>query len=233
MNRPKSTPSVVAFSAASALESLAVDHAALASTLSALSPAPASAANGDAAIDANTVDNAARRAADVSDSDHVASGKGALVTLAADLAASVSSSAAVAATHAHGPHARVTYVVYENERRFVNAFSPANLLPGERKQWSTADGRARSFADFQLPGRDWRWLSEWHPVVSTPATDPDGWLYATSWSSNSWAATSSAFRPIRRRLWQRVTEQIGSTQSLASLDSSAAGASFRCICDGV
>eukprot|EP00959_Pyramimonas_sp_CCMP1952_P012661 267698-Pyramimonas_sp.AAC.1 len=76
--------------------------------------------------------------------------------------------------------------VYENQRYlpFVGWTSDF-MLPTDRKQWSTADGRVSSdtFPALKALPTGWQWEGEWAPDTSGSSRvprrcDKDGWTYA-------------------------------------------------------
>jgi hypothetical protein len=126
-----------------------------------------------------------------------------------------------------GKPVRFTYVLYENQRRWLGIGWTANLLAYERAPW-TDEFLNESTApdDFKLPdddnlGVEWRWVDKtWKLDLtndgalvvsgskSKTKTDPsptDGWIfYDNTWKKPS---TDDAFsKYTRRRRWIRTAE---------------------------
>ncbi|KAK9472776.1 integral peroxisomal membrane peroxin-domain-containing protein [Dipodascopsis tothii] len=118
---------------------------------------------------------------------------------------------------ADGESVRFTYVVYENQRKWLGIGWTANLLAYERTAWTDEFlNECASTEDFTLPdaegtGMAWKWVD---PVwrVDTSSGAEDGWVYY----DNTWKKPSSddAFgRYTRRRRWIRNAELIESSET--------------------
>lgn len=127
-----------------------------------------------------------------------------------------------------GKPVRFTYVLYENQRRWLGIGWTANLLAYERAPWTDEFLNESTTPElFQLPedenlGVEWRWVDKiWRLdltndgglVVSgksktTPDPGPnDGWVfYDNTWKKPS---TDDAFsKYTRRRRWVRTAELV-------------------------
>mmetsp|Transcript_37914 Transcript_37914/g.73403 ORF Transcript_37914/g.73403 Transcript_37914/m.73403 type:complete len:531 (+) Transcript_37914:35-1627(+) len=93
---------------------------------------------------------------------------------------------------------------YENQRYYPLSGWNDELLPTDRYQWSTKDGKAqRRLMDVKLP-EGWQWVSDWKAHVDTPgSTDNHGWEYAVDFQFDYYPAPSSGHF-VRRRRWTRV-----------------------------
>lgn len=93
-------------------------------------------------------------------------------------------------------------VVMEHERLFPLKGFIKRRLPGDPPHWKQVTGPyTGELADrFAANTGGGDWIGDWH-VVSSDATDRDGWQYASSWVSGKFAATWRPF--VRRRMWQR------------------------------
>lgn len=123
---------------------------------------------------------------------------------------------------------RFTYVLYENQRRWLGIGWTANLLAYERAPWTDEFLNESTSPDvFQLPGDEnlgveWRWVDKtWRLDLtndgglvvsskskSTPDPGPgDGWVfYDNTWKKPS---TDDAFsKYTRRRRWVRTAELV-------------------------
>jgi hypothetical protein len=114
-------------------------------------------------------------------------------------------------SHGGSPHHVLTAEAYENQRYYLVAGWSAHLLPGERPPWSSRCGtQRRPIVDER--GRDppvgWEWAEAWHLEVRPDEVglpdDSDGWLYASSFGSDSWAGTRRWDDVVRRRRWARL-----------------------------
>lgn len=128
-----------------------------------------------------------------------------------------------------GKPVRFTYVLYENQRRWLGIGWTANLLAYERAPWSDEFLNESTAPDvFKLPeddnlGVEWRWVDKtWKLDLTNDGalvvsgskyktkTDPgpnDGWIfYDNTWKKPS---TDDAFsKYTRRRRWIRTAELV-------------------------
>ena len=110
------------------------------------------------------------------------------------------------------------FEVYENQRRpftklswsrnaSAEGFHHSTLLPTERKQWSTEDGKHAALDDPSWPGPGFEWIeAEWRVVVGEGRADHEGWEYAFNWGrpfSPERVSSGVAQDFVRRRRWQR------------------------------
>ncbi|KAK9375022.1 integral peroxisomal membrane peroxin-domain-containing protein [Lipomyces chichibuensis] len=134
-----------------------------------------------------------------------------------------SRSIALARTNAHVQHAdgvRFTYVVYENQRKWLGIGWTANLLAYERTAWTDEFlNDCPSPDEFTLPdaegtGMRWKWVdNQWR--VDESNGDEEGWLYY----DNTWKKPSKedAFgKYTRRRRWIRIAELVEDEELLAT-----------------
>uniref|UniRef100_A0A7S0RHI6 Peroxin/Ferlin domain-containing protein n=1 Tax=Pyramimonas obovata TaxID=1411642 RepID=A0A7S0RHI6_9CHLO len=106
--------------------------------------------------------------------------------------------------------------VYENQRYlpFVG-WTRDYMLPTDRKQWSTADGRVSSdtFPALKALPNGWQWEGDWAPDISGSTRvpkrcDKDGWTYAVDFDwftkipqPGDGECTGLCY--VRRRRWVR------------------------------
>ncbi|CDK29449.1 unnamed protein product [Kuraishia capsulata CBS 1993] len=138
---------------------------------------------------------------------------------------------------------RFTFVLYENQRRWLGIGWTANLLSYERTPWTDEFlNEAQSTEDFELPkvndetGMYWRWIDKtWRLDLtndgaltlssSKPKSTPDpktddGFVYFdNTWKSPSTEDTFSKY--TRRRRWIRTAELVSPNHPAASPQSSA------------
>ncbi|KAK9317326.1 integral peroxisomal membrane peroxin-domain-containing protein [Lipomyces starkeyi] len=142
-------------------------------------------------------------------------------SLAEDVAHSINqrpSNAHVQNQHADG--VRFTYVVYENQRKWLGIGWTANLLAYERTAWTDEFlNECPSPDEFTLPdaegtGMRWKWVdNQWR--VDESNGDEEGWLYY----DNTWKKPSKedAFgKYTRRRRWIRNAELVEDEELLAT-----------------
>ncbi|KAK9365426.1 integral peroxisomal membrane peroxin-domain-containing protein [Lipomyces kononenkoae] len=120
----------------------------------------------------------------------------------------------------HGDGVRFTYVVYENQRKWLGIGWTANLLAYERTPWTDEFlNECPSPEEFTLPdaegtGMRWKWVDhQWH--VDESNGDEEGWLYY----DNTWKKPSKedAFgKYTRRRRWIRNAELVEDEELLAT-----------------
>ncbi|KAK9359481.1 integral peroxisomal membrane peroxin-domain-containing protein [Lipomyces starkeyi] len=128
------------------------------------------------------------------------------------------SNALVQNQHADG--VRFTYVVYENQRKWLGIGWTANLLAYERTAWTDEFlNECPSPDEFTLPdaegtGMRWKWVdNQWR--VDESNGDEEGWLYY----DNTWKKPSKedAFgKYTRRRRWIRNAELVEDEELLAT-----------------
>ncbi|KAK9245983.1 integral peroxisomal membrane peroxin-domain-containing protein [Lipomyces tetrasporus] len=112
----------------------------------------------------------------------------------------------------HSDAVRFTYVVYENQRKWLGIGWTANLLAYERTAWTDEFlNDCPSPDEFTLPdaegtGMRWKWVDNQWRVDETNG-DEEGWLYY----DNTWKKPSKedAFgKYTRRRRWVRNAELV-------------------------
>ena len=67
-------------------------------------------------------------------------------------------------------------------------------------RWSS---KKLSKKDMKLPGKDWKWESEWKVFVLDKKTDKNGWEYALTFSSE-YKCKKETMDVVRRRKWTRT-----------------------------
>ena len=80
---------------------------------------------------------------------------------------------------------RFTFVVFENQRRWLGLGWTPNMLAYERSSWTDEQlNQSRDKDKFELPeveGEDagWRWVngSEWQVEAAGKGNSGDGWIY--------------------------------------------------------
>ncbi|ODQ70148.1 hypothetical protein LIPSTDRAFT_38958, partial [Lipomyces starkeyi NRRL Y-11557] len=112
----------------------------------------------------------------------------------------------------HADGVRFTYVVYENQRKWLGIGWTANLLAYERTAWTDEFlNECPSPDEFTLPdaegtGMRWKWVdNQWR--IDESNGDEEGWLYY----DNTWKKPSKedAFgKYTRRRRWIRNAELV-------------------------
>ncbi|KAK9239589.1 integral peroxisomal membrane peroxin-domain-containing protein [Lipomyces kononenkoae] len=120
----------------------------------------------------------------------------------------------------HPDGVRFTYVVYENQRKWLGIGWTANLLAYERTPWTDEFlNECPSPEEFTLPdaegtGMRWKWVdNQWRTDESNG--DEEGWLYY----DNTWKKPSKedAFgKYTRRRRWVRNAELVEDEELLAA-----------------
>lgn len=137
-----------------------------------------------------------------------------------------------------GKPVRFTYVLYENQRRWLGIGWTANLLAYERAPWTDEFLNESTAPDvFKLPedenlGVEWRWVDKtWRldltndgglvvsgKTKSTPDPSPnDGWVfYDNTWKKPSTDDSFSKY--TRRRRWVRTAELVNSGYSTEDKD---------------
>ncbi|KAK9455863.1 integral peroxisomal membrane peroxin-domain-containing protein [Dipodascopsis uninucleata] len=114
---------------------------------------------------------------------------------------------------------RFTYIVYENQRKWLGIGWTANLLAYERTAWTDEFlNECPGLDDFTLPdsegtGMKWRWVdTQWR--VDDSNGDEEGWIYY----DNTWKKPTKedAFgKYTRRRRWIRNAELVEDKEILA------------------
>jgi hypothetical protein len=108
---------------------------------------------------------------------------------------------------------------YENERWWIGQGWSEKMLPQERSNWSDLGGHMHlPKSAMRLPGKNWRWVSEWrisrctqkylkdrpNQTVDHDGTyDNEGWQYAIEWGMN-FSGTKGMSEFVRRRRWTRT-----------------------------
>ncbi|KAK9339690.1 integral peroxisomal membrane peroxin-domain-containing protein [Lipomyces starkeyi] len=120
----------------------------------------------------------------------------------------------------HADGVRFTYVVYENQRKWLGIGWTANLLAYERTAWTDEFlNECPSPDEFTLPdaegtGMRWKWVdNQWR--IDESNGDEEGWLYY----DNTWKKPSKedAFgKYTRRRRWIRNAELVEDEELLAT-----------------
>ncbi|KAI2194074.1 hypothetical protein LOZ18_006288 [Ophidiomyces ophidiicola] len=133
---------------------------------------------------------------------------------------------------ADSPGVRFTFVLYENQRRWLGIGWTTSLFAYERAAWTDEHlNSAPSKDDFELPETQagtsrWRWVegSEWHVETfdsngKAPARegkediDAGGWIYYDSKWNDGRRGQDSWNRYTRRRKWCRDAELVETTPS--------------------
>ena len=92
---------------------------------------------------------------------------------------------------------------WENERWYPVAGWSKNLLPTDRKEWSTKDGREERVRQVSFPDSKYYWDGEWEIDINHPeTTDEQGWTYARDFPA-SYAPKWFFGVCVRRRRWIR------------------------------
>ncbi|KAL3232610.1 Peroxisomal membrane protein PEX31 [Nakaseomyces bracarensis] len=117
---------------------------------------------------------------------------------------------------------RFTYVLYENQRRWLGIGWNSSMLGYERTPWTDEFlNEASKPSEFQLPNKEWKWLDhdwkldlsndgaievEGEKFVTNPGVN-DGYIYYdNTWKNPSVEDTFSKY--TRRRRWIRTAELI-------------------------
>ena len=99
-------------------------------------------------------------------------------------------------------------VVWQHQRRRATGdFRKSNLGGAlDYAPYTRDDSHGAAIKDpnsLPLPGPEWYWAEQWHPVVSS-LTDASGWSYAYSMRITSWKPAPSTLRFMRRRKLVRL-----------------------------
>ncbi|XDT18177.1 Integral peroxisomal membrane peroxin [Nakaseomyces glabratus] len=133
---------------------------------------------------------------------------------------------------------RFTYVLYENQRRWLGIGWKSSMLSYERTPWTDEFlNEAPKPSDFQLPNKEWKWLdNEWKLDLSNDGaievpgerflTNPkenDGYIYYdNTWKNPSIEDTFSKY--TRRRRWIRTAELIEKLPTAATTTATSTAA---------
>ncbi|KAK9476970.1 integral peroxisomal membrane peroxin-domain-containing protein [Lipomyces japonicus] len=132
---------------------------------------------------------------------------------------SVSLDHAVAASaHRVQSGVRFTYVVYENQRKWLGIGWTANLLAYERTAWADEFlNECLGLDEFTLPdaegtGMRWKWVdTQWR--VDRSNGDDDGWIYYdNTWKKGSKEDVFGKY--TRRRRWVRNAELVEDEETM-------------------
>ena len=125
-------------------------------------------------------------------------------------------------------------LLYQNERRpaVMMPFSGNCLRFSDRAGWTTfSDLRRCTQEQVRLPGRNWRWSSEWQAArTRSSRTDSEGWEYAVRFGGarQAWHASAGLTNLVRRRLWVRCMVQFEeSPEQVVQGELNSAGAPMR------
>ena len=100
---------------------------------------------------------------------------------------------------------------FELQRLYPIVGWSATLLPVDPPNWTDRSGsRPKPRDSVSLPHGYRCGTADWHvvPAVDGVDADEEGWIYATSFSSDSWSA-QRRFAVVRKRMWMRVREAVG------------------------
>lgn len=94
-------------------------------------------------------------------------------------------STSILKTHPESTGLRFTFIVYENQRRWLGIGWTYSLLPHERSAWtdehlnSVPPKDQFELPDTHTPGTKWRWVpgSEWQIDGADESGDGEGWIY--------------------------------------------------------
>lgn len=123
----------------------------------------------------------------------------------------------------HTPGIRFTFVLYENQRRWLGVGWTYSLFPSECAAWTDEMfNPAPSKDEFELPevgneNTKWQWVegSEWRVEPSgesdDKSTDGEGWVYFDNKWNDGRPGQDGWDRYTRRRKWFRVAELVDTT----------------------
>ncbi|KAL4741780.1 integral peroxisomal membrane peroxin-domain-containing protein [Aspergillus similis] len=131
---------------------------------------------------------------------------------------------------------RFTFILYENQRRWLGIGWTYSLFPSERAAWTDEHlNPVPSKSEFELPevqsgNAKWRWVegSEWHidgaddDVSDSKASDGGGWIYYDNKWNDGRRGLDGWDRYTRRRKWCRDAELVEITPDGESLDAPSA-----------
>ncbi|PLB54255.1 integral peroxisomal membrane protein [Aspergillus steynii IBT 23096] len=119
---------------------------------------------------------------------------------------------------------RFTFIIYENQRRWLGIGWTYSLFPSERASWTDEHlNHVPSKDDFDLPevqngNATWRWVegSEWriegaddsHSKADTKTSDGGGWIYYDNKWNDGRRGQDGWDRYTRRRKWCRDAELV-------------------------
>ncbi|EAA62785.1 hypothetical protein AN5692.2 [Aspergillus nidulans FGSC A4] len=131
---------------------------------------------------------------------------------------------------------RFTFIIYENQRRWLGIGWTYSLFPSERAAWTDEHlNPVPSKNEFELPevqsgNAKWRWVegSEWHidgaddDVSDSKASDGGGWIYYDNKWNDGRRGLDGWDRYTRRRKWCRDAELVEITPDGKPLDAPSA-----------
>ncbi|KAL2864639.1 PEX28-32 family peroxisomal membrane protein [Aspergillus lucknowensis] len=131
---------------------------------------------------------------------------------------------------------RFTFIIYENQRRWLGIGWTYSLFPAERAAWTDEHlNPVPSKNEFDLPevqsgNAKWRWAdgSEWHidgaddDESNSKASDGGGWIYYDNKWNDGRRGLDGWDRYTRRRKWCRDAELVEITPEGTSLDAPSA-----------
>ncbi|KKK19786.1 integral peroxisomal membrane protein [Aspergillus ochraceoroseus] len=127
---------------------------------------------------------------------------------------------------------RFTFILYENQRRWLGLGWTYSLFPSERAGWTDEHlNQVPSKSDFELPevqsgNAKWRWVegSEWHiegaddAKSDAKAADGGGWIYYDNKWNDGRRGQDGWDRYTRRRKWCRDAELVEITADGAPVE---------------
>ncbi|KAL4788240.1 integral peroxisomal membrane peroxin-domain-containing protein [Aspergillus varians] len=131
---------------------------------------------------------------------------------------------------------RFTFIIYENQRRWLGIGWTYSLFPSERAPWTDEHlNPVPSKSDFELPevqsgNAKWRWVegSEWHidgaedDLSDSKSSDGGGWIYHDNKWNDGRRGLDGWDRYTRRRKWCRDAELVEITPDGKTLDAPSA-----------
>ncbi|KAL4900496.1 hypothetical protein BDW74DRAFT_188158 [Aspergillus multicolor] len=131
---------------------------------------------------------------------------------------------------------RFTFILYENQRRWLGIGWTYSLFPSERAAWTDEHlNPVPSKSEFDLPevqsgNAKWRWVegSEWHidgaddDESDCKASDGGGWIYYDNKWNDGRRGLDGWDRYTRRRKWYRDAELVEITADGKPLDAPSA-----------
>ncbi|KAL4935718.1 hypothetical protein BDV06DRAFT_234003 [Aspergillus oleicola] len=129
---------------------------------------------------------------------------------------------------------RFTFIIFENQRRWLGIGWTYSLFPSERAAWTDEHLNAvPSKSEFDLPevqsgNAKWRWVegSEWHIDGADDETsskaDGGGWIYYDNKWNDGRRGQDGWDRYTRRRKWIRDAELVEMTPDGKSIETSSA-----------
>ncbi|KAH8691146.1 integral peroxisomal membrane peroxin-domain-containing protein [Talaromyces proteolyticus] len=131
-------------------------------------------------------------------------------------ARSKSYATAIAASSKGDGGVRFTFIVYENQRRWLGIGWTYSLFPHERSAWTDEHLNSVPPRDnFELPdakdgNAEWRWVegSEWRIEGGDDSSDGGGWIYYDNKWQDGRRGQDSWSKYTRRRKWYRDAELV-------------------------